>query len=223
MEPPSKWTPGALKRCIADGAPDTVDTGGCPALVWAGEKGKVDLVDALLDAGASPDAADDEGKTPLILAAMENKAANAERLLAAGADVTAKDEDGDTALGRAAGAKCMPLVETLLARMAPFGLAVSNVSGNYCKAPKLLDRLLEAGADPNVVGPAGWTALHSAASQFDLKIVRRLVEAGAKGDGRSATGETPLDMLRAQIQASYLPAEKKKARLAEVEALLGAG
>ena len=57
----------------------------------------------------------------------------------------------------------------------------------------LVADLIEKGADTNWDENEGkWSSLHRAAWRGDLKITRRLVEAGAQIEKKSKTGRTPL-------------------------------
>jgi len=60
------------------------------------------------------------------------------------------------------------------------------------KAARLL---LEAGADPNVVGPDGITALHVAARALNPDIIRALVEKGANLNAENDEGKTPYQLV----------------------------
>lgn len=93
-------------------------------------------------------------------------AAELERLIAAGADVSSKDAGGLTPLMRAAGLGRADLVR----------------------------RLLEAGADPNVLDDeVGTTALHKAAQKGDVPCLELLLDHGAFLDVQAVTyGHTPL-------------------------------
>ncbi|WP_122440539.1 ankyrin repeat domain-containing protein [Mycobacterium attenuatum] len=53
-------------------------------------------------------------------------------------------------------------------------------------------RLLDAGADVNVIDEQGVTALHFAAKGESDEVVRLLPDAGADVDASSNKGETPL-------------------------------
>ena len=55
--------------------------------------------------------------------------------------------------------------------------------------------ILASGQDPNVAGPYGWTALHSACENGHIEVIRLLVENGADVTARLNTGKTPLDLL----------------------------
>lgn len=52
--------------------------------------------------------------------------------------------------------------------------------------------LLEGGADPDEVGTAGFTALHFAAQNYQPRLVRALIIAGAAVDPLNRYGATPL-------------------------------
>lgn len=61
-----------------------------------------------------------------------------------------------------------------------------------------LDRVREvlaANPDPNVRGVGGYTAMHAAAENGHLRVIRFLVENGADVNARLDTGETPLDLV----------------------------
>jgi outer membrane protein assembly factor BamB len=51
--------------------------------------------------------------------------------------------------------------------------------------------LLDMGADPNVVGPSGWSPLHSAAAHGQADIARLLLARGGSVDARTRDGWTP--------------------------------
>ena len=55
--------------------------------------------------------------------------------------------------------------------------------------------LLEAGANPNAVNPKGDTALHMAAHDGRLEVLRELVAGGADVDARNAAGQTALELV----------------------------
>jgi ankyrin repeat protein len=55
--------------------------------------------------------------------------------------------------------------------------------------------LLEAGANPNAVSPKGDTALHIAAHDGRLEVLRELVAGGADVTARNASGQTALELV----------------------------
>jgi ankyrin repeat protein len=169
---------------------------GQTALMWAAADGHVDVVDALLDAGADFRTPLRSGFTPLFFAVRAGHAKVVFRLLEAGLDINApmRPDQGP-------GKPTTPLI-----------LAVEN--GHF----ELAAALLEAGADPNS-RPAGYTALHAitwvrkpirgdgdpppagSGSLTSLQFVRKLVahqadiharlEKGESGRGRfTTTGST---------------------------------
>lgn len=134
---------------------DGPDGDGMTALHWAAERGHVDVVRRLLEAGAGISSATRIGAyTPLHLAARRGSAPIVRQLLAHGADPDATTTNsGVTALHLAAGA----------------------VGGEAA-----VRALLEAGADPDALeASAGQTPLMFASSRERAASVRALLEAGA--------------------------------------------
>lgn len=67
-------------------------------LCLAAYRGRDEMAEWLIQAGADVDAADSLGRTPLYWSAAQNKRKTAEQLLARGAEVDARDEWGRTPL-----------------------------------------------------------------------------------------------------------------------------
>jgi ankyrin repeat protein len=126
MEPSERKLLESLSK---DGRLDEQDGQGRTALMLAARKGKIDVVSALLEAGAKVDARAKDGSTALHEASKMGRVEVLVRLLAENCDVDAKDDTGATPLMWAA--------------------AISPV----CVA-----RLLKAGANLNVQNMAGSTA-----------------------------------------------------------------
>lgn len=181
-----------VEDAIAQGADvNAKDSNGLMPLHWAAPDGYVNIVRALLSAGAKVDAKTKEGWTALHMVCFihmkilkvsttSEVSENEERivvldivadrhietikmLVTAGADVNAKTNDGATPLRLAAFHGCADIIEVLLA----------------------------TGADINVRDDEGWTPLHEVACGGYTEIVRTLITAGADKtikdiDGRNA-------------------------------------
>lgn len=72
------------------------------------------------------------------------------------------------------------------------------------KTPRLVRRLLDAGADPNALDPWGETPLHNAVRGGDADCVRLLLERGADRSLRNSNGKTPADLAAANTELQAL-------------------
>ncbi len=133
-------------------------------LLNAAERGDVEQIQALLQAGANKDTVNPEGDTPLILAVDSDHHDVVEKLVAARANLEHPGEDGETAL--------------ILAS----GQGYTNV----------VAKLIEAGAKLEAVGQHGKTALICAARSGYSDVVRQLIAKGANIEIASQNGQTPL-------------------------------
>ena len=137
---------------------------GMTALHAAVHADRLDIVDALLRAGAKAAAADRYGITPLYLACVNGNADMVRRLLDSGADPNAADPGGETALMTAA----------------------------RTGAPATLRLLLERGATVDAREPEfGQTALMIAVRENHDAAVQVLLEAGASANAQTRKGPTP--------------------------------
>ena len=190
-----------MKLANNDGTtPLSVRTGrGGTILHVACDKGDINLVKKLLEAGADPNVTDKFGITPLSVrtgsggtilhVACDKGDINlVNKLLEAGADPNVTDKFGITPLS---------------VRTSSGGtiLHVACDKGDI----KLVKKLLEAGADPNVTDKlgitplsvrtdSGGTILHVACNKGDIKIVKKLLEAGADPNITDKLGITPLSV-----------------------------
>jgi ankyrin repeat protein len=59
---------------------------------------------------------------------------------------------------------------------------------------KRVRQAIEAGHDVNLIGENGYTALHAAAENNHLHVIRLLIEHGAQSKARIDNGQTPFDL-----------------------------
>ncbi|KAK6535335.1 hypothetical protein TWF694_001797 [Orbilia ellipsospora] len=185
----------------------------------AAERGYVDIITILLDAGADIETPSYAGSTPLLIAVKFGCVKAIEALLSRGADVKCVDRTGRGVLHVAAEKGNLDIVKFLSKKGAavdegnekgrtPLYLAVRN---GWVDVVEYLVTL--EGVDVNKVGDDGWTALH-AASFYGKKggeMVKVLLENGAEvGVKISSTGYTPLHKASeaGNLEAAKLLVEK---------------
>ena len=112
---------------------------GASPLIIAAVFGQIEVVRALIKAGADVNSRNNEGSTPLITAAVFGQIEVARALIEAGADVNSRNNEGSTPLHTAA---------------------------FFCRT-EIVEALLDNGADKNARNNAGRTALESVAAPFD--------------------------------------------------------
>ena len=172
----------------------TADLKGNTPLHLAADAGKLDVVRALLALGARADAVNDRNETPLHQAVGSAEICTALLDNTARADI--RDIDGRTPLDLAiAGRK----VETALLLAASTAVNGRDYAGAtpLARAAQygLLDvaaKLLEGGADPNLAGHDGRTALDFAVSTGKKELADLLLARGAKVDPADAFGSLPI-------------------------------
>jgi ankyrin repeat protein len=177
---------------------------GQTALMWAAAEGHAQVVEALIEAGADFRARLDSGFTPFLFAVREGHIPVVRALLKAGADVNETIQPAATPSGKPNFGR-LPRSGT-----SALHLAVGNAHF------ELAAFLLDAGADPNAIGP-GYTALHTitwvrkpglgdndpaprgSGSMTSLELVRKLVAQGANLNARMtkrvSVGMTSLNTL----------------------------
>ena len=217
----------ALFKAFLASATDVMtarDANGITHLHYAAAVGSIEIVEALLAAGADVAARDGNRVTPLHAAAGFNaNPAVVEALLAAGADVGALYDLDATPLHAAARYNENPaVVEALLAagadvaaRIDLFGVGHTplHLAATYNENPAVVEALLTAGADVGALYDLDATPLHAAARYNENPaVVEALLAAGADVGARNRTDRTPL----------HLAAESNE-NPAVVEALLAAG
>jgi ankyrin repeat protein len=184
--------PGRVRAALAAGAsPTTPDPDGeLPlflALAQTDVPSRVEVVAALLDAGANTADVDARGRCGLAAAASD-RPAFVRLLLDRGASTTHRDESGATVLHHARGAE----VTELLLDAGADALAVTSDGRSVLFGVADVEQLrllLDAGADPCLLTSKGESALHQ---PLDAESVRLLLELGVAHDTADAEGRTPL-------------------------------
>jgi uncharacterized protein len=164
-------------------------------------------VNQLLASGIDVNVRDEQTNTTVLMVASSYSgyASMIELMIQRGADVNAQSNDGKTALMWAAG-NSPDAVEMLLNHRADvklkmsdgmtaflqsiFGILSGKVSTSVC------DLLLKKGANVNAeltsTAAMGWTALHYAAVNGDVELVKYLIRKGANVNHKSAEGSSAL-------------------------------
>jgi len=202
-----------VRACLA--AADATEEDLADALEVGGMH--LDVVVLLLAAGANVHHANETGSTALHLAAVRGKVKVLDALLSAGADVNTPDLKSFTPLYFASQSgrfkvhpapcnrACVPAprpgrlcpgVETDVLAVSPAPL--------HSSLPQAVERLLEAGADPNAATLDKITPLIIACQQGHTAIVGALVRAGATLDARVSSKALALIWYRALTWYSSL-------------------
>ncbi|MEI2724866.1 MAG: ankyrin repeat domain-containing protein [Verrucomicrobiota bacterium] len=200
-------------------------------LFYALQPRDVDLLNAFLEAGANPNAVDARGNTALLNAVLSRSPGIVRALLEAGAKSDPHDGSGATPLYSAILTDNADCVEMLLAHGADTEIMVNGVYSSLRTAvergiKKIVEALLEAGAEINAKGGGdGRTALHQAVEYRDLEMASLLLERKADPNLRDASGQTPLDLVKASFPApgqarSPLGANRPPAAQKDLAALL---
>ncbi len=140
------------------------------------------------------DQRDTEGDTPLHVAAGAGSARVVEYLLGAGAEVSALSDDGSPPLLRAFRARLgLPRafsgdisggqMQELLEEDADFSQWLQSADDRQKQVDRVVELLLEAGADVNAADDRGYVAVTVAAELADWDLVERLLRRGAVLEG----------------------------------------
>ena len=141
---------------------------GARSIHTAAKEGHVNVVNTLVKKGENVDAKTGDGLTPLHVAVEAGKSAVVECLLGNGADVHLKGgKQQETALHIAA--------------------RIEEAKGERCTK-----MLVQSGADPNLPMGDGRTAVHIAASNGNLAVLRSLLQNGGDAQISDKEGETAL-------------------------------
>jgi ankyrin repeat protein len=137
--------------------------------------GRIDRLRELLAAEEGANAWSDDGFSALHLALFGGQEEAARLLIEHGADLEA------------------PSRHETIAGVRPLGTAA------FVRSPRLVELLLDAGADPNGRNEGGFTALHSAAQNGDAATARVLLAHGAESSLADGQGRRPADLARGEV------------------------
>ena len=159
-------------------------------LITAASDGNVAECERLIKNGLPVDATDDSGDTALNWAVYNCKAEVVQKLIQLGANVNHIDQLGMT-----------PLMHTATALRGRF------LRGTQEQRTEIARVLIEHGANVNRgmgngrLAATGQTALHFAACDKNVQLVRLLLSSGANPKAKDTHGLTPLDMAKAPVIA----------------------
>ena len=223
------WMAGKLIGNRGSESVNKIDSLGMRPLHWAAKWGRIDVVEILLTNGADVTAKDHEGEPAITYAAegghitlvqllirymshvegpekyedaLERASANGHAeivkvLLDNGADINhhrpRRDKASDTS-------SIPSLLSRLVTEYLDRGPAL--VAASESNQEKIVQLLLNEGADPNTQGGASFNALHAASSYGSEAIVKMLLQRGAKVN---APGGHWGNALQAASYHGYLP------------------
>ena len=183
---------------------DLIKQKGSAALALSAKNGDKGIAALLLQHGADPNLLAQNGSSPLHWAAQASNADIVELLLEHGADPNIPAKNGSPPLHWAAQAGHADIVALLLKR----GAKVNTKAGGHNTAlayacgwgdrtvyrpnPKVVELLLQNGADPNIPAKNGSSPLQWAAQAGNEDIVALLLKYGAAVNAVSDSGNTAL-------------------------------
>jgi ankyrin repeat protein len=152
---------------------------GLTLLQAAAENNRNEVIPLLIEAGGILDLPDKREWTALHIAVFRGAKKAVAVLIQAGADVNLRDEEGYMALHRAAnlddGAIAQMLIDAGAAVDAQVNLETPLYIALQMRRPAVVEVLIQAGADPNLLNHPGWNPFHTAAAGGNRGVVEALL------------------------------------------------
>ncbi|XP_068192624.1 ankyrin repeat and SOCS box protein 16 isoform X2 [Antennarius striatus] len=213
----SRGHEGCVEELLFRGAEVNDDPGGSTALHDACMGGHVVCVQLLLRHGAEPDLLNEDGSAPLHLCTSSQSFQCAEVLLEGGADVNVRMRESRLTPLHVASCRGLEEHVELFLRHGADVLATNregetplNAACSAAERPseagrylRVIQKLLDAGANPRTAGRKQHTPLHNACGNCSHRIVDVLLQHGAEADVVNGAGFTPMDCLL-QVVEDYL-------------------
>ncbi|XP_066977971.1 ankyrin repeat domain-containing protein 29-like isoform X3 [Macrobrachium rosenbergii] len=183
---------------------------GYTALYHMAEHGNKEVVDMLLGRGANVDAAIYNGYTPILIATEKGFSSIVKALLDKGANPNAESlKTGFFPLYFAAKMGNVVMVNLLLKAKADVNYQTLNgetalIAATAWDRETIVNILLGASADPNIVDNLKTGALHRAAYYGYVPILKKLVEKKANVSALNVEGRTPLHFCAKGAQTGTL-------------------
>ncbi|KAJ8276883.1 hypothetical protein GJAV_G00068970 [Gymnothorax javanicus] len=174
-------------------SPDLFNEDGLTALHQCCIDDFVDMVQCLLDAGATVNACDSELWTPLHAAATCGHTGLVQLLVQSGADLLAVNADGNMPYDLCEDEATLELMEVVMAEQ---GITQERV--DQCRGAKEAEMLsdvralIQSGADLNAPDHQGATLLHIAAANGYQSVGELLLDQQAEVEQKDSDGWTPL-------------------------------
>jgi len=181
---------GVLEALMIGVSANSLDFTGRPTLALAARKNNPAILNALIQKGALVDNADEIGFTALMEAVRDNKIDATKLLLNAGASVKHVAKPSALSLGV---------------------IHMAALSGN----PDMVDLIAKAGANLDLIGRDGGTAMAWGYGAQNNEAVARLLELGANPYIKNKYGESAADWIKQSGPSHLLGLLKPKASFSE--------
>lgn len=192
--------------------PNAKNKMGQTPLQWAASREGQQSAERLIQAGADRTALFQKGETELMYAVMWSDMRKIKELVASGVDINAQDQSGKTALMLAAKNHHIPIIEFLVHSKANINIQDNEGYSALLHGafdPETVKRLIQLGADINVISANGNTILFRSIKLGHIEIVQLLLAMNIKKelinlktrDFRDSN--TPLSLAAEDIKPQY--------------------